>query len=49
MYNTFESIINTYVQKNKNKKMSLIYIFEYRGRNLEDVVGDEGDIEERLF
>jgi hypothetical protein len=37
MYNTFESIKNTYVQKIKIK-MSLIYVFKYRGRDLEDVV-----------
>ena len=29
--------------------MSLIYIFEYRGRDLEDVVGDKGDIEDEIF
>jgi hypothetical protein len=40
MYNTFESMINTYVQKIK-LKMSLIWGFEYRGRDLEDVVGEK--------
>jgi hypothetical protein len=29
--------------------MSLIYVFEYRGRDLEDVVGEEGDIEDGIF
>jgi hypothetical protein len=29
--------------------MSLIYIFEYRGRDLEDVVGEVGDIEDEIF
>jgi hypothetical protein len=29
--------------------MSLIYVFEYRGHDLEDVVGEEGDIEDEIF
>jgi hypothetical protein len=29
--------------------MSLIYVFAYRGRDLEDVVGEEGDIEDEIF
>jgi hypothetical protein len=29
--------------------MSLIYVFAYRGRDLEDVVGEEGYIEVRIF
>jgi hypothetical protein len=45
MYNTFESMTNTYVQKIKIKNLSniyiYIYIFEYRERDLEDVVGEE--------
>ena len=48
MYNTFESMTNTYVQKIKIK-MSLIQIFEYRGRDLEDVVGEKVDIEDGIF
>jgi hypothetical protein len=40
MYNTFESMTNMYVQKIKIK-ISLIYVFEYRGCNLEDVVGED--------
>jgi hypothetical protein len=46
MYNTFESMTNTYVQK---LKMFLIYVFTYRGRDLEDVVGEKVDIEDRIF
>jgi hypothetical protein len=48
MYNIFESMTNTYVQKIKIK-MSLIYIFEYKGRDLEDVVGEKGYIEDGIF
>jgi hypothetical protein len=29
--------------------MSLIYVFAYRGRDLEDVVGEEGYIENEIF
>ena len=29
--------------------MSLIWVFEYRERDLEDVVGEEGDIEDKFF
>jgi hypothetical protein len=29
--------------------MSLIYVFAYRGRDLEDVVGEEGYIEDEIF
>jgi hypothetical protein len=29
--------------------MSLIYVFAYRGRNLEDVVGEERYIEDGIF
>jgi hypothetical protein len=29
--------------------MSLIYVFAYRGRDLEDVVGEEEYIEDRIF
>jgi hypothetical protein len=29
--------------------MSLIYVFAYRGRDLENVVGEEGDIEDKIF
>jgi hypothetical protein len=29
--------------------MSLIYVFAYRGRDLEDVVGEEGYIEDKIF
>jgi hypothetical protein len=29
--------------------MSLIYVFEYRWRDLEDVVGEERDIEDENF
>jgi hypothetical protein len=49
MYNTFKSMTNTYVQKIKNKKISLIQVFAYRGRDLEDVVGEKGDIEDKSF
>jgi hypothetical protein len=29
--------------------MSLIYVFTYRGRDLEDVVEEKVDIEDRIF
>jgi hypothetical protein len=49
MYNTFESMTNTYVQKLKKLKMSLIYLFTYRRRDLEDVVGEKVDIGDGIF
>jgi hypothetical protein len=30
-------------------KISLIYVFTYRGRDLEDIVGEKGDIEDEIF
>jgi hypothetical protein len=39
MYNTFESMI----------KMYLIYVFTYRRRDLEDIVGEKGDIKDEPF
>jgi hypothetical protein len=48
MYNTFESMKNRYVQKLKIKNISKISI-AYRERNLEDVVGEEEDIENGIF
>jgi hypothetical protein len=29
--------------------MSLIYVFAYRGRDLEDVVEEQGDIDDEIF
>jgi hypothetical protein len=48
MYNIFESMTNTYVQKIKIKNVSNIG-FEYRERDLENVVGEEEDIEDEIF
>jgi hypothetical protein len=32
-----------------HKKMYLMYVFEYKGRDLEDVVGEGGDIDNGIF
>jgi hypothetical protein len=42
LYNTFDSMINTYVQKRKVKYVYTVDIYVY----IEGAVGEEDDIEE---